>query len=86
MSGESGRQHWNKGSRHRTVDASSEREDSRLNLWEDVETGDRKANSQIFCQVMKNQELDIVEGSAPSKMEKEIVHRVGARNMAALTT
>jgi hypothetical protein len=27
-----------------------------------------------------------VEGSAPSKMEKEIVHRVGARNMAALTT
>jgi hypothetical protein len=35
----------------------------------DFQTKDRETSSRIFCRVMKNQELDIVEGSAPSKME-----------------
>jgi hypothetical protein len=43
-------------------------------------------NSRICCRVTKYQGLDIVEGSAPSEMEKEIVHRVGGVNVEAPTT
>jgi hypothetical protein len=43
-------------------------------------------NSQIFCWVTKSQGLDIVEGSAPSEMEKEIVHGAGAGNVEAPAT
>lgn len=43
-------------------------------------------NSQIFCQVMKDQGSDIVEGSVPSKTENEIAHGVGARNVGAPAT
>jgi hypothetical protein len=35
---------------------------------------------------MIDQGLDIVEGSAPSKMEKEIARRVGAGNVGAPAT
>jgi hypothetical protein len=37
----------------------------------DCRVGDRKANCWIFCQISKNQRLDIVEGSAPSETEEE---------------
>jgi hypothetical protein len=42
-------------------------------------------NSRIFCQALKNNGLDIVEGPAPSEMEKEIAHG-GAGNMGAPAT
>jgi hypothetical protein len=41
-------------------------QDIQDNHW----AGDREANSQIFCWIMKNYELDTVEGLAPSEMEK----------------
>jgi hypothetical protein len=36
--------------------------------------------------VSENEEMDLVERSAPSEMKKEIVHGVGARNVGAQTT
>jgi hypothetical protein len=45
-----------------------------------------EASSRDFQWDMKDQGLDIVEGSAPSKMEKEIVHRLAAGNVGALVT
>jgi hypothetical protein len=35
---------------------------------------------------MKNHEFDIVEGSAPSEMEKKITHGVGTGNVGAPAT
>lgn len=65
---------------------SEEQED----IWQDIEkdfhTGNHEANSQILCQTSKIEKLDTVEGLAPSKMEKEIVHRVGASNVGAPAT
>jgi hypothetical protein len=43
--------------------------------------GLEKANHQIFCQDAKNEGLDIVEGLAPSKTEKEITRRGRAGNV-----
>jgi hypothetical protein len=65
-SGESGRQHWNKGPRPKEAAASRKQEDIQWDLQGDFWAGDRKANSRIFCQISKNHGLDIVEGLAPS--------------------
>jgi hypothetical protein len=35
---------------------------------------------------MKNEELDLVEGMAPSKAENEAVHRIRAGDVGALAT
>jgi hypothetical protein len=56
------------------------REDSRWkNLGKDLQTGDREANSRIFCPVTKHKGLDIVEGSHPSKTEEKLTSNVGIR-------
>jgi hypothetical protein len=41
-------------------------------------------NYQTFHQNAENEGLDIVEGSAPSEMEKEITCEVGAGNVETL--
>jgi hypothetical protein len=87
-SGESGRQHWNKDPRLKEVTVSEEWKD----IWEDFRenhhTGDCKVNSRIIYQTSKNEVLDIMEGSAPSKMEEPTcsfsVRRAG--NVGALAT
>jgi hypothetical protein len=52
---------------------------------EDLQTGDREVNSWVFCWVTNDQGLNIVEGLAPSEMEKEIHHGVGGGNVGALS-
>jgi hypothetical protein len=42
-------------------------------------------NSRIICGVTKNEELDLVEGSTPSKMEEEATDTAGACHVEALT-
>jgi hypothetical protein len=44
----------------------------------DPRAGVRKENSRIFHQDMENECQDIVEGSAPSRMERETAHGVRA--------
>jgi hypothetical protein len=58
-------------------------------LQESYWTGDSEVNCQIFCWVADNQELDVVEGSAPSEMDEESTHGFGIRgagNVGALAT
>jgi hypothetical protein len=57
-------------------------------LQENHQTGDCEANCQVFCWVVKVQELDVVKGSAPSEMEEEPTTKVSvgrARIVRALT-
>jgi hypothetical protein len=68
--GESGRQHWNKDPRLKEATISDEPEDMWENLRKNHRTGNREANSWIFCQVTKNQGLNTVEGSVPSETEE----------------
>jgi hypothetical protein len=67
---ECGRQHWNKDSRLKEATISEKREDIWKNLRENRGTGNREANSRIFCRVTKNQGLDTVEGLVPSETEE----------------
>jgi hypothetical protein len=53
---------------------------------EDPRAGICEASKQDAHQVSENEEMDLVERWAPSKMEKEIVHGVVARNVGTLTT
>jgi hypothetical protein len=48
-------------------------------LRKDIQSGDREANSRIFCRVTKDQGLDIVEGSAPSETEEKPTSNVSVR-------
>jgi hypothetical protein len=81
------REHQGKDTRLKEATISEEREDIWENLRENHHTGNPEVNSWVFCWVVENQELNIVEGSAPSEMEKEIAHRgVGAANVEALAT
>lgn len=50
----------------------------------DFQSEDRETNSWNFQWVTKNDALDIVDGSTPSKKEKEMAHRAGAGNAEAL--
>jgi hypothetical protein len=52
----------------------------------DNRTRDREANCRISYPITKEQELDVVEGSAPSETEKEIVHGVGVGNVGPPAT
>jgi hypothetical protein len=63
-----------------------EAEDILRDQQEGSHTGDHEANSQIFCQDVENEHQDIVEGLAPSEMEEETAHRVGAGNVGAPAT
>jgi hypothetical protein len=50
-----------------------EREDIQLDLQEDHrQRDDREAKSWLLRRVAENQELDLVEGSIPSKTEKKL--------------
>jgi hypothetical protein len=55
-------------------------------LHADSRAGDGKANHQDFHQTAENVSLDIVEGSASSKMIEGAAHRVRAIDVGALTT
>jgi hypothetical protein len=72
-------QNRNKGPRHKTVTASQDQEDIRWDRREDLQTGEREANTWIFCVITENEELNVVERSAPSETKNEIVHGVRAR-------
>jgi hypothetical protein len=48
-------------------------------LQENHGAGDREMNNQILCQVAKDQELDVKEGSAPSKTKVEPTHSFGIK-------
>jgi hypothetical protein len=50
---------------------SEERENTQQDLRERDQAGYREANCQIFCQDVKNVELDFVEESAPSGAENQ---------------
>jgi hypothetical protein len=71
MSAESRKGQRNKGPRLEEATISEEQENIWENLWESHQTGNREANCQIIFRVVENQELDIVEGSAPFEMEEE---------------
>jgi hypothetical protein len=55
-------------------------------LYEISQREDYETRSWNFQLVTKNDGLDIVEGSAPSKVEKEAAHRVRAGYVEALAT
>jgi hypothetical protein len=71
MSAEIWKHQASKDPRLKEATISEEREDVWENLREKHRTGNRKADSRIFCRVTKNQELDIVEGSSPSETEED---------------
>jgi hypothetical protein len=78
-SAETGTQVWDKEQRPET----SNREFAKIYR---KTNGDREANYQIFCWVADNQGLNLVEGSAPSKAEKEAAHGVRVGNVGAPAT
>jgi hypothetical protein len=84
MSAKTRRHQGNKDPRLKEGTISEKREDIRQNLRETHVAGDRETSSRIFCRVTKNEELDIVEGLAPTETEKEFAPRVTARNVSAL--
>jgi hypothetical protein len=53
---------------------------------EDPSAGICEASKLDVHRVSENEEMELVERWAPSKMEKEIVHGVGARNVGTLAT
>jgi hypothetical protein len=59
-----------KESMHKTAATSWKREDNHHGQQEYYWAGDREVSSRDFQQVAKNQELNLVEGSTPSEMEK----------------
>jgi hypothetical protein len=79
------RHHLNKEARLKEETTSQEREDTRQDLREYHRAGDLEANSRIFRQDSKNEELDLMEGSAASETE-ETARRVGAGNIGAPVT
>jgi hypothetical protein len=62
MSTETGKHQGNKDPRLKEATKSEERGDIWENLREDFRTGARRTNSRIVGGVMKNEELDSVEG------------------------
>jgi hypothetical protein len=86
MSGETGRHQWKKEPRLEIGATSGKQESTQQDLQEDCRAEDRKANSEDFHYTAENKRLDIVERLATSETKKEMAHRVGAINVAALTT
>jgi hypothetical protein len=74
-----GRQHRNKEPRPETDATSRKHEEMQQNLQEDHRAGDRKVNSWIFCQNLKNEGLDIVEGLASLRNGERVRTRSGSR-------
>jgi hypothetical protein len=72
-----GTQQWHKEPRPETAALKQEGIDQNIqgNHW----TGDCKANCQIYCQIAKNEELDIVERSAFAKKEEGPTSTVSIR-------
>jgi hypothetical protein len=52
----------------------------------DFQREGRETSSWNFKRATKNEEMDLVEGTAPSETEKEIVHGVRAGNVRAPAT
>jgi hypothetical protein len=75
---------WDKEQTPETADTKQEgiHQDLQENHW----TGDCEANCQMYCWVAKNQDLDIMDGSAPSEVEKRLHTRVRGGNVRALAT
>jgi hypothetical protein len=69
-------QEWNKEPRPERAATSRKHEGIQQYLQEDLRTGDREVSSRKFQQVVESKGLDIMEGSAPSKAEKETEHRI----------
>jgi hypothetical protein len=81
-----GRQHWNKGLRPKGVATFWKRKDIRQDLRENHRAGDHEANNWIFCQDLKNEHQDIVEGLVPSETKEETTNnRLRAINLGELT-
>jgi hypothetical protein len=53
---------------------------------EDCRAGIHEASTQDVQRILENEEMDLVERSAPSKTKKAIMHRLGAGNVRAPTT
>jgi hypothetical protein len=70
----------------RTAITSGKWRNTQEDLIQDFQRKDHETNSRDFQRVMKNQGLDIVDGSDPAKTENEIAHGVGAGNVGALAT
>jgi hypothetical protein len=68
------------------VTTSWKRKDIWQDLWESHWAGDDKRIARSSIIDSKNECQDIVDGLAPSKMEEQITHRVGAINVGSLTT
>jgi hypothetical protein len=67
-----GRQNWNTDPRHETAATTQKR--IQQDPQEDPRAEDQETSSWDFQRIADNQELDIVEGSAPSKAEKEAAY------------
>jgi hypothetical protein len=81
-----GMQRWNKEPRPERAAASRKQKGIEQDHQEDFRTGVHEANSWIFCQDAGSKGLDIVEGSAPSRMEKATALRVGVENVGEPAT
>jgi hypothetical protein len=79
------RQTENKKTRHKTADTTQE--GIQQDPQEDPRAGDREMSSWDFQRVTKNEELELVEGSAPFKVETgSIVGIRAVRDVAAPAT
>jgi hypothetical protein len=70
----------------RTVITSGKWRDAKEEPIRDFQREDLETSSRNFQWVTKNDGLNIVEGSAPSKVEKEPAHGVRARDVGAEAT
>jgi hypothetical protein len=89
MSAETGKHKRNKDPRLKKAIISEKQEDICKKLREDLQTGECKAKSRIFCRVTQNQELDVAERSTTSETVEEPTCIVGvreARDVGALAT
>jgi hypothetical protein len=80
-----GRHIWNQEPRLRAATAWKRKDNQRIRQ-EGFRTGVRKASNRDVQRVAENEELDLVERSAPSEAEKEAAHGIGAGDVGAPTT
>jgi hypothetical protein len=73
-----GMQQWHKGSVPQTAAMFKKRGDNQHDLQKGHQTRDCKASTENLKRVSENKEMDIVEGTAPSETEKEIMYEVRA--------
>jgi hypothetical protein len=77
-------QHWRV--EPKTVIISGKKSTGLQDAQEDPRAGIREASTWDDQQVSENEELDVVERSAPSKTKKEIMHGVRAGHVGAPAT